>query len=321
MSFEMREGEVHSLSFLYEEGQSDSSDPNLQPISFLTKALNFEQSDISLDIFPNSLSKRHSYISSLQASKISSDLHESWKYSKEVSEIFPGHHMHAPSVLVKSGAQNYNGILNELNLERDSMTPDSQDFEEGSIDYSLTDEEDEANKETILNYPTSKVQAEFSTPTAKNSLIIPTKEEIKGVRASTIYTNLSSDSSAMITSYLSNNSSKLTARKNAKNKPEPEEEFEVVEIKPKRLQTDRSIHASVRKSTLAFPNLLYCPTCNEDTYSIINFQVQNLGFIDSVRFFFNAIRCCREANSLSKYQEVVHTCRKCKNVLARVRFA
>mmetsp|Transcript_25297 Transcript_25297/g.24919 ORF Transcript_25297/g.24919 Transcript_25297/m.24919 type:complete len:142 (+) Transcript_25297:509-934(+) len=141
------------------------------------------------------------------------------------------------------------------------------------------------------------------------------------MRTSTVYTNLSSDSSIMVTSYLSNNGSKLPVRKISQLKPEPEEEFEVIESKPKLIRPDRSVHTSIRKSTLAFPNLLYCPTCNEDTYSNISFQVQNLGFIDSIKFFFHAIKCCREANSLSKYQEIVHTCRKCKNVLARVRVA
>lgn len=235
-----------------------------------------------------------------------------------------GHHLHTPSVVVKSTANNYNGILkeleNSLENQRTSFSPDSQDFEEGSVEYSFSEEESGANKETVLNVPYPKMFNGYSSPTTKNSLAIPQKDDLKGIRASTIYTNLSSDSSRMFTS-CNDNGSPMMTQKIMQFRPEPEEEFEAVQDRPKKILNDRSVHTSIRKSSLAFPNLMFCNTCNEDTYTSIGFEIRNLGVFGSIKFFFQAIRCCKEANGLSSYQEVVHTCRKCKNVLARVRFS
>lgn len=65
---------MQTLSFLYEE-DSSSFDQNLQPVSFLSKALNLDQSDISLEL-PYDTNKS-SRLSSLQVSRSSIELENS----------------------------------------------------------------------------------------------------------------------------------------------------------------------------------------------------------------------------------------------------
>lgn len=263
--------------------------------------------DLSIEAF-----EIPSKLVSVENSQESLQLNQATKHSKEINDAINGLHFYHPSMLVKSGKQDYYGITGLVYISSEESKSN-----EGSVHLSFS-MDSEHNKDTFINVPQSGESGNYSGPTVRNGL--SGKESNKIIRASTIYTSLSSDSSKIFTSLNADQSFIVSKKILERISSEPEEEGSEIR-KREVIGYDRSVRSSIRKSTLAFPNLLFCPTCKADTYTEISFKIQELGFFESIKFFFQAIKCCGEPNSLSRYQEVVHTCRKCKKILARVRFS
>ena len=126
-------------------------------------------------------------------------------------------------------------------------------------------------------------------------------------RASTIYTNLSSDSSQAV----SDNNYILEVLEESK---QDNSVLEKVKQKP---AISRPA-ASLRNSTFALTSRIFCVKCNLETYNEVSFQMKEMNFWRSVGFFFTAIQCCGEPRALSRYQDIVHSCKKCGTVLAKI---
>ena len=127
----------------------------------------------------------------------------------------------------------------------------------------------------------------------------------KKIRASTIYTNLSSDSSH--TEPISPHVLEESKKGN----------FTEFAIKNKNSIGNRAA-TSIRNSTFALTNRIFCSKCNAETATKVSFQMKDMNFWKSVGFFFTAIKCCGEPRALSKFQDIVHSCVKCGSVVARI---
>lgn len=152
--------------------------------------------------------------------------------------------------------------------------------------------------ESISDKSISELSFDESNPSIK-----PKKE----MRASTIYTNLSSDTSNINTECIS-----------PKALEENKKDFNNdIHLSKNKLNSNRPI-ASIRNSTFALTNRIYCMKCNSETYTDVSFQMKDMNFWKSVGFFFTAIKCCGEPRALSRYQDIVHSCKKCGSVVARI---
>lgn len=124
-------------------------------------------------------------------------------------------------------------------------------------------------------------------------------------RNSTIYTNLSSDSSQQASS---------------KGFEEVKKENLVAEVrkfKESRLG-DCGPGNSIRRSNFELPNKIFCVKCGVETLTDVSFQMKDMNLWGSIGFFFTAMKCCGEPRGLSRYQDIVHSCKKCGSVLARI---
>ena len=130
----------------------------------------------------------------------------------------------------------------------------------------------------------------------------------KEVRASTIYTNLSSDSSHIHTEPVSPHVLEESKRVNLS---------DISRSKIKQPIANRPA-ASIRNSTFALTNRIFCIKCNAETYTNVSFQMKDMNLWGSIGFFFTAIKCCGEPRALSRYQDIVHSCKKCGSVVARI---
>lgn len=127
------------------------------------------------------------------------------------------------------------------------------------------------------------------------------------IRESTIYTNLSSDSSHNQTEPLSPNILEDSKKHNLP---------EMGRSKNKLIGTRNA--ASIRNSTFAITNRIYCMKCNAECLTNVSFQMKDMSLWGNIGFFFTAIKCCGEPRALSRYQDIVHSCKKCGSVVARI---
>lgn len=130
----------------------------------------------------------------------------------------------------------------------------------------------------------------------------------KEVRASTIYTNLSSDSSRFQTDPISPHVLEESKKGNFS---------DISRSKIKQPLANRPV-ASIRNSTFALTNRIFCMKCNAETFTNVSFQMKDMNLWGSIGFFFTAIKCCGEPRALSRYQDIVHSCKKCGSVVARI---
>jgi hypothetical protein len=102
------------------------------------------------------------------------------------------------------------------------------------------------------------------------------------------------------------------------------ENLQVREIRDSTVYTnlsEDSFHgpaASIRNSTFALTNRIFCVKCNVDTLTNVSFQMKDMNLWGNINFFFTAIKCCGEPRALSRYQDIVHSCQKCGSVVARI---
>ncbi|OMJ92071.1 hypothetical protein SteCoe_5277 [Stentor coeruleus] len=69
-------------------------------------------------------------------------------------------------------------------------------------------------------------------------------------------------------------------------------------------------------ANLIVSNRLFCKICESDTVSIVNYEVKKNNWLRSLVSIFKNLKCCTEPRS-AEYV-VVHRCRECLNVLARI---
>lgn len=127
------------------------------------------------------------------------------------------------------------------------------------------------------------------------------------IRDSTVYTNLSSDSSHGYSEPMSPNVLEESKRSNLP---------EMGRSKGKLIGSRNA--ASIRNSTFALTNRIYCKKCNAECFTNVSFQMKDMSLWGNIGFFFTAIKCCGEPRALSRYQDIVHSCKKCGSVLARI---
>lgn len=137
-----------------------------------------------------------------------------------------------------------------------------------------------------------------------NGLNVP----LNKCRNSTIYTNLSSDSS-QVAEIVSPRSFDEGKKENLHR--------DVRISKGKPLGISRP-GVSLRGSTFALTNRILCNKCGVETLTDVSFQMKDMNLWGSIGFFFTAIKCCGEPRALSRYQEIVHSCKKCGSVLAKI---
>ena len=129
--------------------------------------------------------------------------------------------------------------------------------------------------------------------------------QVREIRDSTVYTNLSEDSFHGQTEPLS---------------PQvlQEKRENLNEIARSKKQIGNRPAASIRNSTFALTNRIFCVKCNVDTLTNVSFQMKDMNLWGNINFFFTAIKCCGEPRALSRYQDIVHSCQKCGSVVARI---
>lgn len=69
-------------------------------------------------------------------------------------------------------------------------------------------------------------------------------------------------------------------------------------------------------ANLTISNRLFCKNCENDTVSIVNYEMKKENWLGSLFSIFKNLKCCTEPRS-TEYV-VVHRCRECLNVLARI---
>ena len=74
---------------------------------------------------------------------------------------------------------------------------------------------------------------------------------------------------------------------------------------------------SIHQSSFAIPNKIFCSYCECRVYTQVFFQSIKPDFWTSCENFFNSFRCC-ETKTSRPIQELIHTCRKCHRILARI---
>lgn len=95
-----------------------------------------------------------------------------------------------------------------------------------------------------------------------------------------------------------------------------EEASRKVEVKVKK--PINGVYSSLRNSTFALTNRIFCMKCCAEVYTDVHYQMKNMNFWGSVGFFLEAIKCCGEPRMMSRYQELVHSCKNCGTVVARI---
>jgi len=191
-----------------------------------------------------------------------------------------------PSVVVKSVNQNYTGLLRGITRESKDSSHSFKTISDLSFRSSKNEQPSrhvyEEPKESPLVTTDSKLQYSFSSCNTEKHL--PAK-----TNSTRIESNL--------------------------------EEAELVLTEPKspRFQFERSVQASVSRSALGIVPRTYCKYCQTETSTDVTYQLQKMSFWKSVQFFLSTMRCCGNPSSLNAYQEATHICKKCHNVVARVK--
>ncbi|OMJ73988.1 hypothetical protein SteCoe_27200 [Stentor coeruleus] len=85
------------------------------------------------------------------------------------------------------------------------------------------------------------------------------------------------------------------------------------ETMPTSKYTGRS---SYNLASLAISSRLFCKYCEIDTVTIVNYEIKRENWLGSLFSIFRNMKCCTEPRS-AEYV-VVHRCRSCSNVLARI---
>jgi hypothetical protein len=79
-----------------------------------------------------------------------------------------------------------------------------------------------------------------------------------------------------------------------------------------------AIQNSLRGSTFALTNRIFCMKCCTEVFTEVNYQMKTMSVWGSIGFFLEAIKCCGEPRMMSRYQELVHTCKNCGTIVARI---
>ena len=90
-------------------------------------------------------------------------------------------------------------------------------------------------------------------------------------------------------------------------------------IPPKKTKlTNGNTCVSLRNSTFALTSRIFCMKCCSEVYTNVTYKMKNMNVWGSIGFFFDAIKCCGEPRAMSRYQELVHTCKQCGTIVARI---
>ena len=84
------------------------------------------------------------------------------------------------------------------------------------------------------------------------------------------------------------------------------------------VQKTGKIQTSLRNSTFALTNRIFCMKCSVEVYTNVTYQMKKMNLWGSIGFFFDAIKCCGEPRMMSRYQELVHKCQNCGSIVARI---
>jgi hypothetical protein len=80
---------------------------------------------------------------------------------------------------------------------------------------------------------------------------------------------------------------------------------------------EKTEKCNIHNTSFALPNRVYCNKCETDVYTIVTFQITQPSIWNSFEALLQSFRCCE--NKISKqYQELIHTCSKCKKILAKI---
>lgn len=124
------------------------------------------------------------------------------------------------------------------------------------------------------------------------------------IRNSTIYTNLSSDSSRCPLMTCSRSSNILSYGGNT---PENLNHRSQRQIS----LSDRSVQASLYKSTIGHISMEFCNVCGRETTNIIRFKFKALGLWRNIIYIFSSLKCCSDPLRMTQYQEATQTCVTC----------
>ena len=92
-----------------------------------------------------------------------------------------------------------------------------------------------------------------------------------------------------------------------------------INVPKNKIQTEKwNIKSSLRTSKFALTNRIFCLKCSTEVYTDVNYQMKRMNIWGSIGFFLEAVKCCGEPRVLSRYQELVHTCKLCGNIVARI---
>ncbi|CAG9325662.1 unnamed protein product [Blepharisma stoltei] len=218
---------------------------------------------------------------------------------------------HCPSVVIKNVNQSYQGMFKNM-----KQTACNQD---NISEFSFIDE-DRYTKKCKIPSPLKRC------PSHKSPIKRYQNSEI---RSSTPYSSFSSDASKNPVNY-----SKLTEPitpnyafelRNSNNALLNSHlastliiEPETTEQKSPNFTFEKNIKSQIQKNCQGNINRMYCSICSSETPVEITFRLQSLGVWKSIQYFFSSIRSCGDVKLLNKYQEVLHICKRCGNVLARV---
>lgn len=119
-----------------------------------------------------------------------------------------------------------------------------------------------------------------------------------GIRNSTVYTNLSSDSAASFSEREVDRSpeslplSKRLARRQM-------------------TMAERSPWTSFYASGNGLPTKVFCTSCGKETIFILNYEVKELGFWGSLMHIISSMRCCGDTNRVRRTQSTICMCTNC----------
>ena len=130
------------------------------------------------------------------------------------------------------------------------------------------------------------------TPVKTSSPLVYSSQKHKAplpktpLRSSTVYTNLSPDSSQVSFASSVHNAGKTPQR--------------------------CTVHQAVQTSTS------FCTECGRDTRARVQCRAKRLSFWNKLGFLLDSVRCCGEPGNLAQYQELVWSCEACGRVLSNV---
>lgn len=286
------------LSFLDAMRESQNS---FVTNSILQKTLeNLDKLEVSLENYQNSVAKR-----------TLKPLNEKMLTRHSMEAPF---HEHKPSMIVKNVNQSYQGILRhykEFTTTQDNLS-----------EFLSLDNEKQPTKNNLPS-PLKKCPSHKSPRKRLNSRLI------SDLRSSTPFSSFSS-----VTSNNLGNYSKITEpispyyafelRHSHNQQPDShtastvEIEPDITEHKSPNFTFEKNIKSKIQKNCLGQSNRMFCNICSYETPVQISFKLQSLSVWKTIQYFFNSVRSCGDVKTLNRYHEVLHTCKKCGNVVARV---